>query len=550
VMRQWEPGGLFYWYAMGYGPCAVDRADGCAGMFRAPHCGFSLNHSVNLFTSPDLAAWTFVGDVFPPAARPRNVYFRPQVVYNAATHRYVLWVNAVPAGPLGVPDYFAATFAVATAAEPAGPFALVTAAAPTRFAGGVGDVALLVDPADGAGYVAYAAWGAGVHAVTVERLAPDFLSSAAAGAGGDPAASAGVVTPDMFEAPLLWERRGFYYLSAGPVCCFCAAGAASLVWSAPHPLGPWTPSAPLDAPGAAGNASQLGAQNSFIFAVGDALVWAGDRWLQAADGTFAHTPQYWGRVAFDDARDPPAVAAPLRWEDAWQLDVPRAPAAAPPLTLTFAGRKWTVRVAPEPAGPGPNVFAASSAALDASGALRLRVARDAASGAWACGEVVLAGGSLGYGTYTFDVATDVAALAADAHVVLGFFTYADDTHEIDAEFSAWGNASRGAANADFAVQPSAVAANLHTYAVPAGLALVRATIIWAPARASFAVEGARAAGGAPWRAAWAREGASVPAPGREAVHMNLWLFRGAAPAAPAEAIITNFTFTPPPPAEP
>jgi hypothetical protein len=183
-----------------------------------------------------------------------------------------------------------------------------------------------------------------------------------------------------------------------------------------------------------------------------------------------------------------------------------------------------------------------SATVDARGALHLRVARDATTGAWACGEVVLSSGSLGYGQYAFDVATDVAALTGDAHIVLGLFTYADDTHELDAEFSAWGNATRGANNADFAVQPSDVPANLHTYIVPAGLARVRATIDWAPARASFAVEGA-AVGGAPWHAEWVRKGASVPAPGREAVHINLWLFRGAAAMKDAEAVISNFTFS-------
>ena len=52
VIRQWAPRGLYHWYGMGYGPCNLSRADGCAGMYGPPHCGFQLNHSVNLFTSP------------------------------------------------------------------------------------------------------------------------------------------------------------------------------------------------------------------------------------------------------------------------------------------------------------------------------------------------------------------------------------------------------------------------------------------------------------------------------------------------------------------
>ena len=266
-------------------------------------------------------------DVFPVSARPRAIYFRPQVVYNAATSLYVLWVNSVPTfGPGGVPDYFAATYTVATSATPEGPFVLAAASVKLRFSElGVGDLSLFVDPADStAAYVAYAGWSAGVHAVSVERLAPDFLSSLGA---TDPAQSSGVVTPDMYEAPLLFARHGSYYLSSGPVCCFCAAGAASHVWVAPSPLGPWVDTHTfIDPPGAA-NASLLGAQNSFIVDLplaggGSATMWAGDRWgaSPSPSGAFSETPQYWGELLFNDSGVPPAVM-PLSFVPSWSVDL-------------------------------------------------------------------------------------------------------------------------------------------------------------------------------------------------------------------------------------
>ena len=214
-----------------------------------------------------------------------------------------------------------------------------------------------------------------------------------------------------------------------------------------------------------------------------------------------------------------------------------AATAAPGATLAFAGREWTVKTGAG-LGPGPNSWRAECADVDGAGALHLRVARVA--GAWACGEVSLPA-ALGYGTYAWDVATDVTHM--DPAVVLGLFTYEDDTHEIDVEMSRWGDAAN-AANADFAVQPSDVPANLHNYAIPAGVTAVHAAYMWAPGAAAFAVT---SMAGAPFRATWQRNGSSVPAArGREAVHMNMWLFRGRAPGNDEgqEVVITNFTFVP------
>jgi hypothetical protein len=38
-------------------------------------------------------------------------------------------------------------------------------------------------------------------------------------------------------------------------------------------------------------------------------------------------------------------------------------------------------------------------------------------------------------------------------------------------------------------------------------------------------------------------GTDVPIPGDERVRLNLWLFNGAAPAAPTEVVVESFAFT-------
>ena len=49
-------------------------------------------------------------------------------------------------------------------------------------------------------------------------MTDDYLNSLGA------EASSGQITPSRNEAPILFERKGFYYLMYGPLCCFCHQG--------------------------------------------------------------------------------------------------------------------------------------------------------------------------------------------------------------------------------------------------------------------------------------------------------------------------------------
>jgi len=208
------------------------------------------------------------------------------------------------------------------------------------------------------------------------------------------------------------------------------------------------------------------------------------------------------------------------WVD-WAL--PAAP--PPPPALSFGGYSWAVKTGH--AGPGPNDFSAANARVDAAGRLHLAVARDAATGAWTCAEVVL-NASLGYGTYAWTLAPP-APVGLDENIVIGLFTYENDTREVDVEFSAWGGAFPGV-NADFAVQPATVKR------FAAGADAVRAGYTWGPGFVNFTCGGE----------AWSHAGADVPPPGAERVHMNAWLDRGHAPATGegAEVVVADFVFTP------
>ena len=100
--------------------------------------------------------------------------------------------------------------------------------------------ALLVDD-DGTGYIAFTAEAPGPglsnHRVAIEKLTPDFTGTTKKRMGPTPSF---LFPHDYVEGPMLWKRKGKYYVSYGSCCCFCRAGSGNIVLSAPSINGPWT----------------------------------------------------------------------------------------------------------------------------------------------------------------------------------------------------------------------------------------------------------------------------------------------------------------------
>lgn len=324
---RWENSSLYYWYGMGYRNCTETRGAippyNCPGIYKPfGECGFRTDHAVNLYTSPDLQTWTFVGDVLPhgqsASSRPPGIYFRPKVIYNRNTSEFVLWINHLPEASTPLEAYPNAGFVVSVSKSPEGPFRVVTARAAVAYSGG-GDLALFVDPHGfGAAYVAYDAWQNG-HSVSIERLTDDYHDSL-----GN-TTSPGLLSPSGNEAPILFERHGAYYLLYGHTCCFCTAGAGSRVLTAPSPLGPWRDTGvdlnPVKGPL---GPRAIPAQESFVFraetVAGTEWLFAGDMWGSAKDGLKAHDLQYWSLLRFNDSTAP-ATIQPLSWVDHFALNL-------------------------------------------------------------------------------------------------------------------------------------------------------------------------------------------------------------------------------------
>ena len=90
---------------------------------------------------------------------------------------------------------------------------------------------------------------------------------------------------------------------------------------------------------------------------------------------------------------------------------PSPPSPAIPKTLQFSGYEWEARSVPSARGGNTHVYEPGNVWTDSSGALHLRMARNA--DAWTCAEVGLKR-SLGYGTYLFVVRDSAHLEPADA----------------------------------------------------------------------------------------------------------------------------------------
>ena len=268
--------GLYYLYGTSY-DCGYQW--GVAG---APFCGFKA------YSSPDMVHWTdrgFLFDAETPAWQGRcngNTYgcYRPHVLYNASTRKYVLWINVYD-NRVG--------FRVFTSPKPAGPFVEIAVPAlavnnDAPVAGlNNGDHDTFLDD-DGKAYIAYTDWRTG-GGIVIERLDSTYQS----GSGSHVKA----VTPGATEAPSLFRRGGTYYVTySDPNCGYCATGTSYRTASAP--LGPWSQGVKV-------TANSCGGQPAFVTPVGlgsgTAYLYGSDLWNNRAKNE-ALANYYWAPLAF------------------------------------------------------------------------------------------------------------------------------------------------------------------------------------------------------------------------------------------------------------
>jgi len=237
-------------------------------------------------------------------------------------------------------------------------------------------------------------------------------------------------------------------------------------------------------------------------------------------------------------------------------------------TLQFAGRTWALKDAPLPVGPGQNHFSALSSDVwtDSAG---LHLTLHAHDGYWWATEVTLLGDHLGYGTYWYH--TNSRNDILDVNVTFGGgFTWDDYGDEVSSDLSHnreidWGEDSRwgvvSAPTTQAIKQPfDYVPGNRHRFNLPdlSSSPVLSRIMIWKSDSIRFiTLKGNYSPTDYPADAVvddwtYAHSPASrqyVPVPGRERIHLNLWLNQTVNASAPsngqsAEVVISDFSFAP------
>ena len=218
------------------------------------------------YSSPDLQSWRFEGTALAPSGEgklSRNmVSYRPKVLYNDSTKKYVMFVTECDR------DCRDGHLCFAQSDSPAGPYAY----AGWRYGFGgrrIMDMSAFKDD-DGQGYILYSA-NTDRTGHWIDKLSGDYLSIAA-----------GVSRPSARdrEAPCLLKSGGRYYLSFSE-CTGWSPNQSHFV-TAPSLCGPW--SAERDF----GDRTTFNSQGACILTVpgtsGTAFVYVGDRWNYPGHG--------------------------------------------------------------------------------------------------------------------------------------------------------------------------------------------------------------------------------------------------------------------------
>ena len=289
----------------------IDAHSGCLQYFEGRYylygeaygktAGYTINNRFRVYSSADLVNWRYEGELL--KAPPDGVYYRPYVIYNKATHKYVLWYNWYK-------KLWDGQTGVATSDTPVGPFTIVnTNVELSQAKDHPGDGSLFLDE-DGTAYFIYTVIGQH-HSIRVERLAQDFLSSTG---------ESSPVLGQYCEAPALFRRGTTYYALFDSTCCFCANGSGARVLVASNPFGPYQELKNINR-----DASQkpiVAAQQTFVAMIptakGPEYIWMADRWRSRTDGIKGHDLQYWSpplRFADDGS------ILPIENVPSWSVDL-------------------------------------------------------------------------------------------------------------------------------------------------------------------------------------------------------------------------------------
>jgi hypothetical protein len=208
--------------------------------------------------------------------------------------------------------------------------------------------------------------------------------------------------------------------------------------------------------------------------------------------------------------------------------------------IQWSGYTWNVKSGTG-LGPGPNNWLANSSSVWVDGENNLHLKTQKIGTKWYCVEITSTQ-PFDYGEFTFQLSTNVEKF--DKNVVLGLFTYENDTDEIDIEFSRWGNISNQIGG--YVVQPTSAISHKN---FPLNLTDNYSThkFQWSPSEIYFQSYYGNFQNLPDQQhliTDWTYTGSQIPRAGKELLNLNLWFYKGLVPSdlKETEVIIKSFTF--------
>jgi Glycosyl hydrolases family 43 len=246
--------------------------------------------AIPCYASTTLARWTYVREALIRTKSgdlgPHRIVERPKVLYNARTHRYVMYLH------IDDPTYAEAKVGVATSTKPCGPYAYRGSFRPLGQQSR--DIGLFQD-GDGTGYLLTEDRA---HGLRVDRLSSDYLS-----------VTAGVAVLGRFESPAMVKAGGRYYLLGSHLTGWRTND--NVYATATSPAGPWS-AWKLFAPK---GSKTFNSQTANVITVAGSktttYVYAGDRWNPDHLGD---SPLVWLPLTITGTK------VSLSWHDSWNID--------------------------------------------------------------------------------------------------------------------------------------------------------------------------------------------------------------------------------------
>ncbi len=246
-------GDTWYWYGSDYS----GNPKGDYGM-----AGHALANGFRVYSSPGLMRWKYEGvclRVPESGFGSKGTMHRPNVLYNGATRRYVMWFFEF----VKYPDVM---LGVAVADRPTGPFRIIGRRETGEEHGWAQDLGLFQDD-DGRAYLVY---DDGKRNLRVDLLTDDYLASTRK--------SVIALTP-KHEGSAMFKVGGKYIVAGSGVKGW--AGTDTHYAVANHPLGPYSEKRLLSEAGNDTWGSQI--SNFFAGKAGEVFALC-DRWWRDAGG--------------------------------------------------------------------------------------------------------------------------------------------------------------------------------------------------------------------------------------------------------------------------